>query len=272
MSNFLSIANCIVPKYHQESKLKLTRENLMPIKILVNGAFGRMGQMVVKMIQTNSGFTLVGQTGREYDLAKSIQDSRAEVVIDFTHPQSVFGNTKTIIQTGARPIIGTSGLTQEQIRQLQDQCEKLKLGGIIVPNFSIGALLMMKFAKEAAKYMPHAEIIEMHHEQKADSPSGTALRSAELIAAGNKTINKGRLVSQETIPGARGANHHGVPIHAIRLPGLLAHQQIIFGETGETLTIRHDSIDRQCFMAGVRLACEKVMTLNKLVYGLEEVL
>lgn len=244
----------------------------MTIHILVNGAFGRMGQMVVKTIQEYPEFELVGQTGRGYDLAKAITDSHAEVVIDFTHPSTVFENVKTIIEAGARPVIGTSGLTQEQISLLQDRCLALKRGGIIAPNFSIGALLMMKFAKEAAKYMPHVEIIEMHHDKKADSPSGTALRSAELIVEGNLAINQPPLTMRETIPGAGGANHHGVPIHSVRLPGLLAHQQIIFGETGETLILRHDSIDRQCFMGGIRLACEKVIKLDKLVYGLEEVL
>ena len=131
---------------------------------------------------------------------------------------------------------------------------------------------MMKFAQQIVKYMPHVEIIEMHHENKADSPSGTALRTAEMLADAKKTVNQLDTPSHETIPGARGANHHHIPIHAIRLPGLLAHQQIIFGNTGETLTLRHDSIDRLCFMPGVCLAYEKVILLDRLVYGLEEIL
>lgn len=244
----------------------------MPIHILVNGAFGRMGQMTVKAIQEHPGFELVGQTGRDYDLKKAIKDSKAEVVIDFTHPDSVFANTLAIIESCARPVIGTSGLKQEQVHTLQDKCAGLKLGGIIAPNFSLGAVLMMKYAREIAKYMPHAEIIEMHHDNKADSPSGTAMRTAEMLAEGCKAINQPVKPSRETVHNARGAHYRGIPIHAIRLPGFLAHQQIIFGANGETLTLQHDSIDRQCFMPGVCLACEKVMKLDHLIYGLEEIL
>jgi 4-hydroxy-tetrahydrodipicolinate reductase len=244
----------------------------MPIKILVNGAFGRMGQMTVKTIKANPRLELVGQTGREYDLKKAIMDSHAQVVIDFTHPDSVFKNTSTIIEAGSHPVIGTTGLSMDQIRTLQDKSAALKLGGIIAPNFSLGAVLMMKYAREVVKYMPHVEIIEMHHDNKADSPSGTALRSAEMLASAMATVNQPAKTCRETVPGARGANYHNIPIHAVRLPGFLAHQQIIFGDTGETLTFRHDSIDRQCFMPGVTLACEKVIKLDHLVYGLEEIL
>lgn len=244
----------------------------MPIKILVNGSFGRMGQMTVKAINEHPNLELAGQTGREYDLRSAIKDSNAQVVVDFTHPDSVFNNLTTIIEAGAHPVIGTTGLTAEQIQTFQAQCEKLKLGGIIAPNFSLGAVLMMKYAKEIVKYLPHVEIIEMHHDNKVDSPSGTALYSAELMAGAMQAINQPAKPSRETIPGARGANHRGIPIHAVRLPGLLAHEQIIFGDTGETLTLRHDSIDRECFMPGVCLACERVVKLERLVYGLEEVL
>lgn len=244
----------------------------MPINILVNGAFGRMGQMTVKTITEHPNFTLVGQTGREYDLKKSIKDSKADIVIDFTHPDAVFENTVAIIESGARPVIGTSGLKVNQIHTLQERCEKLKLGGMIAPNFSLGAVLMMKYAREIAKYLPNVEIIEMHHVNKADSPSGTAMRTAEMLAEGAITPNPSAKPSHENVVGARGANYQDIPIHSIRLPGLLAHQQIIFGNTGETLTLRHDSIDRQCFMPGVCLACEKVMKLDKLMYGLETVL
>lgn len=244
----------------------------MAIKVLVNGAFGRMGQISVAAIEKNANLELVGQTGREYDLKKSIEDSEAEVVIDFTQPEVVYQNTLTIIKAGARPVIGTSGLTLAQIQNLQENCAELKRGGIIAANFSIGAILMMQLAQTIAKYMPYAEIIEMHHGAKVDHPSGTSLRSAELIASSNEHINAEKTNTHETIPHARGATYHGIPIHSVRLPGLLAHQQIIFGQTGETLTLKHDSIDRQCFMAGIALACEKVMALDRLIYGLEEIL
>lgn len=228
--------------------------------------------MTVKAVSADRRFELVGQTGREYDLKKSINDSRAQVVIDFTHPESVFKNTQAIIETGARPIIGTSGLTIAQVKTLQEQCAKLKLGGIIAPNFSLGAVLMMKYAQEIVKHIPHVEIIEMHHDNKADSPSGTAMRSAEMLRQAAANVNQPIKSSRENVPGARGALYQDIPIHAVRLPGFLAHQQIIFGTTGETLTLRHDSIDRQCFMPGVCLAAEKVMELDRLVYGLEEIL
>lgn len=244
----------------------------MPIKILVNGAFGRMGQIVAKAISAQPHFELVGQTGREYDLIKSIKDSQAAVVVDFTHPDSVFANTTAIIDAGAHPVIGTSGLTREQILALQERCAQLQRGGMIAPNFSLGAVLMMKYAKEIVKLMPHAEIIEMHHDGKADSPSGTAMRSAEMLAEGRADVNQPPKKSFENLPGARGANYCGIPIHSVRLPGFLAHEQIIFGNTGETLTLRHDSMDRQSFMPGVCIACEKVVGLNHLAYGLEEVL
>src|SRR5437879_10300027 len=160
----------------------------MPVKILVNGAFGRMGQIVAKAISAQPHFELVGQTGREYDLIKSIKDSQASVVVDFTHPDSVFANTNAIIDAGAHPVIGTSGLTHEQILALRERCSQLQRGGMIAPNFSLGAVLMMKYAKEIVKFMPHAEIIEMHHDGKADSPSGTAMRSAEMLAEGRADV------------------------------------------------------------------------------------
>lgn len=244
----------------------------MSINVLVNGAFGRMGQMTVKAVEEHPNLTLVGQTGREYDLAKSIKDSGADVVIDFTLPESVYANTMTILEAGARPVIGTSGLKLEQIKTLQQKADELKRGGLIAPNFSLGAVLMMKYAREIAKYMPHVEIIEMHHDKKIDSPSGTAMRTAEMIATGRDNINASHKPGRESLPHARGATYHNIPIHSIRLPGFLAHQEIIFGNEGETLTLRHDSIDRLSFMPGVCFACEKVMTLNKLMYGMEEIL
>jgi len=244
----------------------------MTIKVLVNGAFGRMGQATQKAIGENPAFELVGSTSKEYDLKQAIIDSKAEVVIDFTHPDAVYQNTLDIIAAGARPVIGTTGLTLDQVHKLKAKCAELKLGGIIAPNFSLGAVLMMKYAKEIAKYMPTAEIIEAHHENKAESPSGTALRTAEMMASANPKINQHIQPSKDIIPFTRGGNYKQIPIHAIRLPGFLAQQQVIFGNSGETLTIHHHAIDRACFMPGVCLACEKVMGLDHLVYGLDEVL
>ena len=247
----------------------------MAIRILVNGANGKMGQAAVKTLSNDPDFILVGQTTRQDNLLTEIKTSRAEIVVDLTNAESVYNNTKIIIKSGAHPVIGTSGLLMEQIEELQQKCQQLHLGGIIAPNFSIGAVLMMKYAGEFAKFFPSVEIIEMHHAAKLDSPSGTALRTAENIAIARSTekeTNPEVKKLKETIPGARGANYKNIPIHSVRLPGLIAHQQIIFGSTGETLTIRHDSIDRECFMPGLVLACKKSMELKNLIYGLENIL
>ena len=241
----------------------------MTIRVLVNGAHGKMGQVTVKAISADPDFVLAGETDKDDSLAAEIKNKKADVVIDFTNADVAFKNTQIIIEAGAHPVIGTTGLRSEQIKTLQDLCKKNQLGGIIAPNFSLGAILMMKYAKEIANYFPNVEIIEMHHDGKLDSPSGTSIRTAELLAPVCKNAAK---PSRETIPGARGANFENIHIHAIRLPGLIAHQQIIFGGLGETLTIRHDSLDRQCFMPGVRLAAKKVMELKELVYGLEHLI
>lgn len=244
----------------------------MSIKVLVNGAFGRMGLMTVSAINEHPDLELVGQTGREYDLKQSIKDSKADVVVDFTEAAAVYQNTMTILDAQARPVIGTSGLKSEEIKALQAHAATLNLGGIIAPNFSLGAVLMMKCAKEIARYMQRAEIIEYHHADKSDSPSGTALHSAQLLREGSETLNIPAIESHETIPHGRGATYFDVPIHSIRLPGVLAREDIIFGNVSETLTLSHNSIDRECFMPGVCFACVKVMTLNQMVYGLEEIL
>lgn len=242
----------------------------MTIRVLVNGANGRMGQATIKAISADPALELVGQAGRQDDLGALIKKTQATVVVDFTHPEGVAANLQCIIDAGANPVIGTTGLLADQIKQFQEQCQKRKLGGLIAPNFSLGAVLMMKYARDIAKYFPHVEIIEMHHDGKVDSPSGTALRTADLIAETRQKQPEKN--NRDIIPGSRGARHHQIPIHAVRLPGLVAHEQVIFGGTGETLTLRHDSIDRVSFMPGVCLACQKVGTLEKLIVGLEHLL
>ena len=244
----------------------------MTIRVLVNGAFGRMGQLVTKAVAAHPKLELTGQTGREYNLKQAIEDSKADVVVDFTHPDAVYQNTKIIIDAGARPVIGTTGFQPDQIKALQKYAAEAKLGGVIAPNFSMGAVLVMKSAREIAKYIPNMEIIEMHHEAKVDSPSGTAMRAAEMMIESAANHHAPTHETRETIPGARGASLENIHIHSIRLPGMLAHLEILFGNQGETVTLRHDSIDRQCYMPGVCIACEKVMGLDRLVYGLEELL
>ncbi len=259
-------------KRNREVLLNTTKEDHnMTIRILVNGANGKMGQVTCKTIAEHSDFTLVYKNGERDDLLSSIHEHKPDIVIDFTNAESVFKNTEIIIKASVHPVIGTSGLKDEEIKKLQQLSADAKLGGIIAPNFSIGAVLMMKYAGEIAKYFADIEIIEMHHAGKQDSPSGTALKTAELLGKA-RTTHQPLKPSRETIPGARGATMNNIPIHSVRLPGFLAHQEVIFGAPGETLTIRHDTIDRQCFMAGVVLACQKVQSLNHLVYGLENLL
>lgn len=243
----------------------------MPIRVLVNGAEGKMGNEIVKALQQDKDFELVGATDKEDDLAKVIETSKTQIVIDFTASSVAFHNASIIIEAGVHPVIGTTGFLPDQIQELKKRCARKKLGGIIAPNFSIAAVLAMQFSQQISKYFPHSEIIEMHHNTKEDSPSGTAIRTAELIAAARLEtypIKKTR----ETIPGARGANHQEVAIHAVRLPGLVAHLMVMFGGRGEMLTIRHDSLHRESFMPGVKLACKKVLELHELVFGLEHLL
>ncbi len=238
------------------------------IRIIVNGAFGKMGKIAIAAVNSAPDLALVGQSGHSDDLGQMIQKQNAHLVIDFTTPQAVFANTEQIIQAGARPVIGTTGLTSSQLHSLSEQCRKKKLGGVIAPNFSIAAVLMMKYAADAAKYFPNVEIIEMHHPQKLDAPSGTAIKTAQMIAK-NRDLGKAEPVKNAS---ARGEAHSDVQIHSIRLPGFYSHQTVIFGNIGEVLTICHQGIDRQCTIPGIVLACRKAMELNELVYGLENIL
>ena len=241
------------------------------IRILINGYKGRMGQESIKAVSEDPELELVAKTDLGDNLTESIHQSKAQVVVDFTTAESALKNTVYIIESGARPVIGTSGLLPEEISELQVLCTKQNIGGIIAPNFAIGAVLMMKYSQDAAKYFPNAEVIELHHDGKADTPSGTAIKTANILAESRNSAPK-TIIEKEIIPGARGANAEDIRIHSVRLPGLVAHQEVIFGGQSQTLTIRHDSIHRDSFMSGVCLACKKVLDLNELVYGLEHLL
>jgi 4-hydroxy-tetrahydrodipicolinate reductase len=204
----------------------------------------------------------------EKDLASSLAASKADVVVVFTVPASAMENIRTAMKAGTVPVVGTTGITPENLAEIRALSEECGVGAIIAPNFAIGAVLMMKVAGEVAKYLPAVEIIELHHDKKLDAPSGTSIKTAELIAAARK---------EEYIPtgdcdsGARGAEFGGVRIHSVRLPGFIAHQEIIFGGLGQSLTIRHDSYDRKSFMPGVLLAVRKASGLKSVVYGLENI-
>ena len=240
----------------------------MVIKTIVNGAHGKMGQVTVACIQQAPEFELVASTDHADHLGEIIQTSQADVVIDFTTPAAVFTNAKTILEHCARPVIGTSGLTGTQINTLSELAQKKKIGALIAPNFALGAIMMMKLAKDAAPHFSHAEIIEMHHEKKVDAPSGTAIKTADMMQHSQPDSKTTAADSSH----ARGYPYKGISIHAVRLPGLFAHQTVIFGSPGETLSIRHDCMDRQAMMPGVLLACRKVMELDHLVYGLEHLI
>lgn len=243
----------------------------MAIRVIINGAKGKMGTLACATISSHPDFELVARLNRDADLRSSIKSTQADVVVDLTRADTVYANSLAIIESGAYPVIGTSGLIEEQIIHLQQLCKEQGLGGIIAPNFSISAVLMMRFAAMAARYLTEVEIIEAHHQQKYDAPSGTAMKTAEMIAAVRNSPPQ-ELSTHELIAGARGGSHHGIPIHSLRLPGVIAKQQVIFGNVGETLTITHDSIDRASFMPGIVLCCQKVQALHSLYYGLESLL
>lgn len=240
------------------------------IRVLVNGAKGKMGKEVIKAISNESDLLCVAESTVQDDLATLIQAAKPDVVIDFTTANTVFENTKIIIESGVSPVIGTSGLLPDEIEELKNLAEKKGVSGLIVPNFSLGAVLMMRFALEARSYFDAVEVIEMHHDQKRDAPSGTAIRTAQLLSSQQDAQSVEEEI--EILEHARGAQFHGVNIHSVRLPGLVAHQMVIFGGDGETLTLKHDSINRQCFMPGILLACRKAKSVEGLKVGLEHVL
>ncbi len=262
------------------------------IRVAVSGAGGRMGREVVKMVLGDSALRLVAaidlsSTGEDAgrlvgmpacgvtigsDLELALVESKAQVMVDFTVPQSAFSNTQTAIRHQVRPVIGTTGFSPENIAQLSELCREREIGGIIAPNFSIGAILMMKFAAQAAKYMPHVEIIEYHGDQKLDAPSGTAVKTAEWISQNRKEFRQGNPKEEEKLEGSRGAYYDGFRIHSVRLPGVFAQQEVIFGGDGQTLKIRHDSFDRAGYMPGVNTAVKKVMELRELIYGFEHLI
>lgn len=258
------------------------------IKVAVSGARGRMGREVLKMVLNTEQFQLVAaidaQAGGDAgslighepcgveisnNLASALAESGAEVMVDFTTPHVVMDNTKTAIRNQVRPVIGTTGLSMEQIEELDELCQEQGIGGIIAPNFSIGAILMMKFAAQAAKHMPDVEIIEFHGDQKYDAPSGTAVQTAQFISEVREEFKQGNPQEEEVIEGARGGYYDGFRIHSVRLPGVFAQQEVIFGGDGQTLKIRHDSYERSGYMPGVKLAIQKAIDLTNIVYGFE---
>lgn len=205
------------------------------------------------------------------DLAGVIEAARPQVMVDFTIAAAAMSNAKLAVEKDVSPVIGSTGFSMAELDELHQLCEARQIGGIIAPNFSMGAILMMHFAQKAARYFSRAEIIELHHDQKIDAPSGTALKTAELISQETEGITPVP-AAEEKISGARGATYMGTAIHSIRLPGAVAHQEVIFGGQGELLTIRHDTTSREAFLPGLLLAINKVLQLKGMVYGLENLM
>jgi len=273
------------------------------IPVLVSGALGRMGSEVVNSVLNSSDCELVAaidtnkknngenisqllnlkksEVNVSNDLEGSLcsisQDYRNEkikpVLVDFTHPDSVYENTRSAIAYGISPVVGTTGLTPSQINDLAIFAQKANIGCAIIPNFSVGMVLLQQAASVAAKFYDNIELIEMHHNQKADSPSGTCIKTAEMIEEYPKKYNQSLVKESESLKGVRGGvRDSGLNIHSIRLPGLLAHQVVIMGSPGETYTIKHDTIDRKAYMPGVLQAIRKIGKFDSLIYGLEKLI
>jgi 4-hydroxy-tetrahydrodipicolinate reductase len=244
------------------------------ITVGVLGARGRMGTEVVKAVNAADDLELVAMVD-EGDWLFSIADAGAQVVVDFTRPDVVMDHIRFCIDQNIHCVVGTTGFDEEKLATVAEWLEpKPDVGVIIAPNFGIGAVLLMRFAQEAARFFPSAEIIELHHPQKVDAPSGTATRTARLVAAARRAAGLAPVpdATTDSLPGARGADVEGIGVHAVRLTGLVAHQEVLFGAAGETLTLRHDSYDRASFMPGVLLAVREIAKHPGLTVGIEHLL
>ena len=276
-----------------------------PIPVVVAGVLGRMGAEVVKAVVGAPDCELVGaidttagkegaDVGLELGLgelevavtadfegalclasqnARSTGPGGGAVLVDFTHPSVVYEHTRGAIAYGVHPVIGTTGLSPEQLGELAIFADKASMGGAVIPNFSVGMVLLQQAAAAAARFYDYAELTELHHNRKADAPSGTCIKTAELMEDLGKAFNPQQVEEHETLAGCRGGQREsGLRLHSIRLPGLVAHQEVLFGAPGETYTLRHDTIDRSAYMPGVLLSVRKVRQLPGLVYGLERLL
>ena len=276
-----------------------------PIPVVVAGALGRMGAEVIKAVVAAPDCTLVGaidttpgREGEDVGLALGLGDLEVAisadfegslcqasqavrqsgpgggaVLVDFTHPSVVYEHCRGAFAYGVHPVIGTTGLRPDQLADLAAFAEKASMGGAVIPNFCVGMVLLQQAAAAAARFYDYAELTELHHNRKADAPSGTCLKTAELMEELGKTFNPSQVEEHESLAGCRGGRRDsGLRLHSVRLPGLVAHQEVMFGSPGETYTLRHDTIDRSAYMPGVLLTVRKVRSLGGLVYGLERLL
>lgn len=242
------------------------------MRVAVLGAKGKVGATMVQAVESADDLTFAAgvDAGDSLDL---LIEGETEVVIDFTHPDVVMDNLKFLIEHGIHAVVGTTGFTDDRIAQVQAWLKDApEVAVLIAPNFAIGAVLSMQFAKQAARFFESVEVIELHHPNKADAPSGTAARTARLIAEARKGMPPNPDATSTGLEGARGADVDGVPVHSVRVAGLVAHQEVLFGTQGETLTIRHDSIDRTSFVPGVLLAVRHVAERPGLTIGIEPLL
>ncbi len=263
------------------------------IKAGVAGALGKMGKEVVKAILKEKDITLVTaidingegidigtaaagiESGIlvETDIEKAIKDKQPDVIIDFTQPAEIYEHVLTYINNNVKSVIGTTGLKEEQIKSLREKSKEKNTSCLIAPNFSTGAVLLMMFAKQAAKYFNNAEIIELHHNQKKDAPSGTAIKTAQLMAEENTSFMLGNCTETELIKGARGCSADAnIHIHSVRMPGYIASEEVIFGSAGQILKLSHHTTDRSCYMKGVLLAVKYVYDNNDFIYGLDNIM
>ena len=242
------------------------------MRVGVLGAAGKVGVAICAAVRDAVDLELSAEVDAG-DPLSSFTDSATEVVIDFTHPDAVMDNLEFLIGNGIHAVVGTTGFTDSRLDQVRTWLiDNPTTGVLIAPNFAIGAVLSMHFAQKAAPYFESAEVIELHHPQKADAPSGTATRTAQLISAARKGMPPNPDATSTGLPGARGADVDGIPVHSVRLTGLVAHQEVLFGTMGETLTIRHDSLDRTSFVPGVLLAVRQIAQRPGLTIGLEPLL
>lgn len=261
------------------------------ITLVVAGACGKMGKAMLEKLAVEEDIAVIAAVDTtnignklstlvpthkfenviiEDNLEAVILKNKPQILLDFTTPKVVYNNIMTALQHGVSPVVGTTGLSEGQINDITHLAAEKKVGAFIAPNFAIGAILLMGFAAQAAKYFPSVEVIELHHDQKLDAPSGTALKTIQAMKPYvNNTYEKEEI---EIVPGSRGGNYNGVRVHSVRLPGFVAHEEVIFGALGQTLTLRHDSISRESFYPGVVLAVRKVLTYSGLKIGLETIL
>ncbi|MGQ9545778.1 MAG: 4-hydroxy-tetrahydrodipicolinate reductase [Dehalococcoidia bacterium] len=261
-----------------------------PIRVVINGALGRMGQEVTKAIVREPGLKAVGAVEKEVtqkylplaeavelipfssDLDALLKVCNADVVVDFTNAEASMAAARIAFRQKVNMVIGTTGLTDENLAEIEQLCHANQVGAVVAPNFSLGAALLIHLAKITARFFDNAEIIEMHHEQKADAPSGTAIATAKAMLQGRGKPFIYPKVTREVLGNTRGGQMDGIAIHSLRLPGFTAGQEVVFGRPGETLSLRHNTINRECYMPGVILAVKEVVKRKGLTYGLDALL